>query len=131
MFDSATLWTVSWPGSSVHGFSRQEYWSGLLCPSPGNLPDPGNEPASPEYPALQEDSFPLSQRKALIDVYAFIFPEHFFRFYINVMIRTSNWPSPIFLKRFFFFILVYILKWLGKSNYIPHFYDSCSKQYWI
>ena len=39
--------------SSLHqappsmGFSRQEYWSGLPFPSPGNLPDPGNEPRSP------------------------------------------------------------------------------------
>ena len=35
------------------GFSRQEKWSGLPCPPPGNLPDPGTEPASP---ALQTDS---------------------------------------------------------------------------
>ena len=36
-------------------FSRQEHWSGLPCPSPGDLPDPGIEPQSP---ALQEDSLP-------------------------------------------------------------------------
>ena len=36
-------------------FSRQEYWSGLPFPSPGNLPDPGTEPRSP---ALQADSLP-------------------------------------------------------------------------
>ena len=35
------------PGSSVHEISRQEYCSGLPFPSPGNLPDPGIEPASP------------------------------------------------------------------------------------
>ena len=35
------------PGSSVHGFSRQEYWSGLPFPSPGDLPNPGIRPASP------------------------------------------------------------------------------------
>ena len=35
------------------GFSRQEYWSGLSFPSPGDLPDPGMEPGSP---ALQADS---------------------------------------------------------------------------
>ena len=35
-------------------FSRQEYWRGLLFPSPGDLPDPGNEPGSP---ALQADTF--------------------------------------------------------------------------
>ena len=35
------------PGSYFHQNSRQEYWSGLLFPSPGNLPDPGIKPASP------------------------------------------------------------------------------------
>ena len=38
-------------------FSRQEYWSGLLCPPPGDLPHPGIEPASSMSPALQLDSF--------------------------------------------------------------------------
>ena len=42
------------PVSSV-GFSRQEYWSGLPCPPPGNLPNPGDEPRSS---ALQADSLP-------------------------------------------------------------------------
>ena len=37
------------------GFSRQEYWSGSPFPSPGDLPDPGIEPASP---ALQADDLP-------------------------------------------------------------------------
>ena len=41
------------PGSSVPGFSREEYWSGLLCSSPRNLPNSGIEPG---YPALQTDS---------------------------------------------------------------------------
>ena len=34
------------------GFSRQEYWSGLLCPPPGDLPDPGIKPRSLTSPAL-------------------------------------------------------------------------------
>ena len=38
------------------GFCRQEYWSGLPCPSPGDLPDPGIEPAAPVSSALQADS---------------------------------------------------------------------------
>ena len=38
------------------GFSRQEYWSRLPCPLPGDLPNPGIEPKSP---ALQEDSSPM------------------------------------------------------------------------
>ena len=37
------------------GFLRQEYWNGLLFPSPGDLPDPGIKPGSP---ALQADSLP-------------------------------------------------------------------------
>ena len=37
------------------GFSKQEYWRRLPCPSPGGLPDPGMEPGSP---ALQADSLP-------------------------------------------------------------------------
>ena len=44
----------SLPGSST-GFSRQEYWSGLPFPSPGDPPNPGIEPRSP---ALQADSLP-------------------------------------------------------------------------
>ena len=47
------------PGSSSMGFSRQEYWSGLPFPSPGDLPDPGIEPASPSSPALLADSLML------------------------------------------------------------------------
>ena len=43
----------SLPGSSVHGISRQEYWSGLPFPSPGDLPDPGIKPWSP---TLQADT---------------------------------------------------------------------------
>ena len=35
------------PGSSVPGISQQEYWSGLLFPSPEDLPNPGTEPVSP------------------------------------------------------------------------------------
>ena len=42
------------------GFFRQEYWSGLPFPPPGDLPDPGMEPVSSVSPALQVDSLPLS-----------------------------------------------------------------------
>ena len=41
------------------GFSRQEYWSGLPCPSPGDLPDSGINPTTPASPAPQVDSLPL------------------------------------------------------------------------
>ena len=44
------------------GFSRQEYWSGLPCSSPEDLPNPGIEPTSPVAPVSQEGSLPLSHR---------------------------------------------------------------------
>ena len=47
-----TLWTVALQAPLSIGFSRQEYWSGLPCPSPGDLPDPGIEPVSLTSPAL-------------------------------------------------------------------------------
>ena len=40
------------------GFSRQEYWSGLPCPPPQDLPNPGIKPVSPASPALQAGSLP-------------------------------------------------------------------------
>ena len=49
----ATPWTVTYQAPLSMGFSRQEYWSGLPFPSPGDLPDPGTEPVSP---ALQADA---------------------------------------------------------------------------
>ena len=48
------------PGSSVHGFSRQEYWNGLPFPSLWDLSNPWIDPASPATPAIQADSLPLS-----------------------------------------------------------------------
>ena len=42
------------------GFSRQGYWSGLPCPPPGDLPDPGIEPESLTYPALAGGLFTTS-----------------------------------------------------------------------
>ena len=40
-------WTVAYQAPLSVGFPRQEYWSGLPCPSSGDLPDPGMEPGSP------------------------------------------------------------------------------------
>ena len=47
-----TPWTVAHQAPLSMGFSRQEYWSGLPCPPPGDLPDPGIKPASLTSPAL-------------------------------------------------------------------------------
>ena len=47
-------------GSSVRGIFQQEYWSGLPCPLPGDLPDPGIEPTSLMFPALASGFFTTS-----------------------------------------------------------------------
>ena len=72
-----TLWSHLWvthdpPWFSVQGFSRQEYWSDLTCPPPGDLPDPGIKPVSP---VLQVHALQLSQG------YAWVTP-------------TCTYPSP-------------------------------------
>jgi len=54
-----TPWTVACQAPLSMGFSRQEHWSGLPRPPPGDLPDQGMEPTSP---ALHVDFSPLSHR---------------------------------------------------------------------
>ena len=58
--DSATPWSVAHQAPLSVEFSRQEYWSGLLSPSPRDLPNPGTEPESPVFLHWQADSLPLS-----------------------------------------------------------------------
>ena len=53
----ATPWTVARQAPLSMEFSRQEYWSGLSFPSPGNLPDPGIEPESLASPELSGGFF--------------------------------------------------------------------------
>ena len=53
-----TPWTVAYQALLSMGFSRQECWSGLPFPSPGDLPDPGIEPGSPASQADAQPSEP-------------------------------------------------------------------------
>ena len=65
-----TPWTIAPQAPLSMGFSRQEYWSGLPFPPPGDLPSPGTEPGSPVSPALQVDSLPLEPLgKSLLSVW--------------------------------------------------------------
>ena len=57
-----TSWTVAHQAPPSMGFPRQEYWSGYLFPSPGDLPDSTIEPTSP---ALQADSLPTESQRSL------------------------------------------------------------------
>jgi len=51
------LWTTSCQAPLLMGFSKQEYWGGLPCPPPGDLPDPGIKPVSLMSPALASRFF--------------------------------------------------------------------------
>ena len=79
----------SLPGSSVHGFSRQEYWSGVPFPSSGDLPNPG---IKPESPALAGEFFlPLSHLEAPFSHL------HGKKFHEKFMC-LSLWQEPIIMK---------------------------------
>ena len=76
MPDSATLQTVACQAPLSMEFSRQEHWSGLPLPPPGDLPDPGIEPASPVSPALQADSLssepPGEPNLCIVDINSYL-----------------------------------------------------------
>ena len=61
--DSLRPWTVVYQAPPSMGFSRQEYWSGVPLPSPGDLPDLGIEPRSPAFQADALTSEPPGKPK--------------------------------------------------------------------
>ena len=77
------------PGSSVHGFSRQEYWSGLPFPPPGKLPNQGIKPMPPVSPALQVYSLPLSHWGSLLSTQLCL---------LNTYLTEFNWYHPSEIK---------------------------------
>ena len=81
-----TPWTVSCQVPLSMGFSRQENWSGLPCPPPGDLPNPGMEARSP---AGQADSLPSQPRMSKI----FLCP-HLLNF-SNLVVPTHVWVSEV------------------------------------
>ena len=61
MLSRVQLFATPWTGAHQSPLSRQEYWSGLLLPSTGDLPDPGIEPTSLASPCIgRRNSLPLS-----------------------------------------------------------------------
>ena len=63
----ATPWTISYQAPLSMEFSRQEYWSGLPFPPPGDLPDPGIKPKSPTLQADALPSEPLKETEKDLD----------------------------------------------------------------
>ena len=99
------------------GFSRQEYWSGLPWPPPGDLPDPGIEPRSPE---LQADSLltepsgkPKNTGVGSISLLQGIFPTHVLNQGLQhcrrILYQLSYQGSPIYRHTLFKFALLYCI----------------------
>ena len=77
-----TSWTTAWRAPLSMGNSRQEYWSELLFPSPGDLPDPGIKPGSP---ALQQLLYCLNHQGS---------PFHYIIYNILVFIAIDSSAAP-------------------------------------
>ena len=85
----ATLWTVAHEAALSMGFSRQEYWSGLPFPSPGDFPDPRIEPSSLMFPVLVGGFFTTStawMNEASIPSHSCLFAAH------------GTWARPLYLQ---------------------------------
>ena len=91
----AALWTVAYQAPLSMGFSRQEYWSGLLFPSPEDLPDPGIEPRSATLQADTLHSIPLASCMYLVGTF------HPFTFKVIINMYDSISVFLIVLGLFF------------------------------
>ena len=89
----ATPWTVAYQAPLSMGFSRQEYWSGLPFPSPGDLPKPGIEPGSPTLEADNLTSEPPGKPSPLVAL-LLIFISGIFKKDIRVCITDSLCCTP-------------------------------------
>ena len=102
-----TPWTVARQVSLSMGFSRQEYWSGLPFPSPGDHPDPGIKPGSA---ALQADSLPSEPQGSPYNVILFSNKkeiECWYGLHGWILKHFSKWKKP-FTKDYRLYDFTYI-----------------------
>ena len=103
-----TPWTVAHQAPLSMGLSRQEYWSGLPCPPPGDLPHPGIEHVSLVSSALQADSLPLSHGGSLQPSY-FIIIYVFLWTILSIFWKKTMWINLWYkntLKYFCFYLFI-------------------------
>ena len=80
------------PGSSLHGFSRQEYWSGLPFPSPGDLPNSGIEPWPPTFQADALTSEPPGKPTIrMLQFSYFSVGQYYFNVQHTILINLKGW----------------------------------------
>ena len=100
----STPWTIAHQAPPSMGFSRQEYWSGLPFPSPGDLPEPGIEPRSP---ALQADTLTSeppgkTQWRTVISLIYTLFTATFIlQQHCSVTGTEIIWPANRFISTIF------------------------------
>ena len=98
----ATLWTVVCQAPLPMGFSRQEYWRGLPCPPPGDLPDPWIKTASLMSPALQA---------SLQQLYSEQFYWHQFSNSIGSLGVPFWWFSQYFKPLQYYYVVLVLDQW--------------------
>ena len=107
-----TPWTLAWQTPLSMGFSRQEYWSGLPFPSPGDLPNPGIEPRSPALEADALTSEPPGKPRISIDAWIYLWAFCFVPLiYISVFV-----PVPYCLDDCSFVVYSEVKKAVSSSS---------------
>ena len=129
-----TPWTVACHVSLSMEFSRQEYWTGLPFPTPGDLPDPGIKPVSLASPALAVDSLPLRHLGSPLQTFGLL------KLVINLGFG-SNSECKVFFRLFIYLFLLTLclhcciqtlsscteqwLLWLGATGSRRRGFSSC------
>ena len=124
-----TPWTVVYQAPPSMGFSRQEYWSGLPFPSPGDLPDPGIKPG---FPALQADTLTSEPpRKSYRMIYLMLTISFCHSFFIHFLVEVIHHLIDTGSKEgkqthFFFFFMCSITQVLIFSLFYHGFSEEFS-----
>ena len=129
-----TPWTIAYEAPLSMEFSRQEYWTGLPFPTPGDLPDPGIKPVSLASPALAVDSLPLRHLGSPFQTFGLL------KLVINLGFG-SNSECKVFFRLFIYLFLVTLclhcciqtfsscteqwLLWLGATGSRRRGFSSC------
>ena len=110
--DSVIPWTVAHQAPLSLGFPRQEYWSGLPCPPPGDLPDPGMEPSSHTSPALAGGFFTASTTWM---------PPDILLAFIQVTVNISRIGVITVIKVNILLCLMFVAEWKGQGKHHQRF----------
>ena len=116
-----TSWTVPRQASLSMGFSRQGYWSGLPCPPPGDLPNPGIKPRSPTLqadslsaepqgkPEFQLKSHKLPRNQKAMKIFSFVIKKMIQPLHVNVVVKYLEFNFPSCTTQYIFWNYKHLL----------------------